>query len=348
LNFVRKVALTLAEMLAVAVPLVAGMLTAPLRQAGAATPSAIFDVVSIKPCAEPSTRPPSRPGGGRGAGPSAAQTSPGYVYWSCVTLAQLVDQAYGDQNHPLLNTVRQPRKDSFQPKRVRGGPSWVEGAKFTIEAKVSVDVTDPALEGRASRNLAMLPAAMSQALRAMLEDRFQLRVRRATEQQAMYALKVGKNGLNKERMTAPKPGDCLTLDEYFAADPASRGNSICGRIFSRRDGGLDYSSFTLQGFATDLSRMMDLFVLDQTGIDSKFNFALEPVSGDNLQGDDRIIRALEGLGLRVEPTKGPAEYLVIESVQKPRPDAPASAEATAGKPVNDALVPSRARGAGGR
>ena len=348
LNFARKVALTTAAVLAVAVPLVAGMLTAPLRQAPPAsaaqeakTDKATFDLVSIKPCAGASERAAPRPGSGvRGAGASAAQTSPGYVYWDCVTLTQLVDQAYGGQNHPLLNTVRQARRDSFQPKRIRGGPSWVDTDRFTIEGKVSVEVTNPALEGRASRNLSALPAAMSQAVRAMLEDRFQLKVRRATEQQDMYALTVAKGGLNKEKMRTPVPGDCVTIEEYMAADPASRrtlATKICGRIFSRI-GGQDYSSFTLQGLATDLSRMMDLFVLDRTGIDGTFNFTLELPPGDTLQGDDRIIVALEKLGLKIERTKGPAEYLVIESVQKPRPDAQ----------VDAAPVPSRARGAGGR
>jgi uncharacterized protein (TIGR03435 family) len=86
--------------------------------------------------------------------------------------------------------------------------------------------------------------------------------------------------------------------------------------------------------------MMDFFVLDQTGVDGTFNFSLEPEPGsaDNVEGDGRMIRAVERLGLKIERTKGPAEYLVIESVQKPRPD----------PPLNDAPVPSRARGAGGR
>jgi hypothetical protein len=40
--------------------------------------------------------------------------------------------------------------------------------------------------------------------------------------------------------------------------------------------------------------------------------------------DGTTIGALEALGLKITPTKGPAEYLQIESVQKPRPDGPVS------------------------
>ena len=37
-----------------------------------------------------------------------------------------------------------------------------------------------------------------------------------------------------------------------------------------------------------------------------------------------IFKALETLGFKLEPTKGPAEYLVIQSAQRPRSDLPAA------------------------
>src|SRR5439155_16887834 len=53
-----------------------------------------------------------------------------------------------------------------------------------------------------------------------------------------------------------------------------------------------------------------------------------PTSGPN------IFKALENLGLKLEPTKWPMPYLVIDRAEKPRPNVPvpASADATAGKP----------------
>ena len=72
------------------------VLQAPPATAQALQPR--FDVVSIKPC-------PGLPprGVGRGAPPWAAQISPGYVHWECVTLSQLVDEAYAGSQSPLLN-----------------------------------------------------------------------------------------------------------------------------------------------------------------------------------------------------------------------------------------------------
>jgi uncharacterized protein (TIGR03435 family) len=360
LNLARKTALTLAAILAIALPLVAGMLTAPFRasalglaQGIAATtrqsPPAKFDVVSIKPCSGPTrsgSAVPSAPGTRSGVAPWSAQTSPGYVYWDCVTLAQLVDQAYADSDHPLHNSTDRPPQDPItrvllQPKRVRGGPSWVETDKFTIEAKASVDVTDAGLSGRPSRNLATLPGVMSQALRAMLEDRFQLKVRREREQQDLYALKVAKGGFNKQKITKPTPGDCITIEEYSAL--AQQGQApfmpkICGRYLSTLDRGLIFSSFTLQRLAEVLSTSMKRYVIDQTEVEGSFNFVLQLDLSDNERGDGWWIRAVEELGLKIEPTKGPAEYLLIESVQRPKPNTP---DASALQPPPHAQGPAR-------
>jgi uncharacterized protein (TIGR03435 family) len=355
LNFARKAALTLAAILAIALPLVAGMLTAPFRAPapGPATatteqsPPAKFDLVSIRACSGPTqsgSAVPSTPGLRSGATPSAAQTSPGYVYWDCVTLAKLVDQAYADSDHPLLNSTVHPQPDpitrvSRQPKRVRGGPSWVETDMFTIEAKASVDVTDAGLVGRPNRNLTTLPGAMSQALRAMLEDRFQLKVRRVQEQQDLYALKIAKGGLNKQKVTKPTAGDCITIEEYSAL--AQQGQApympkICGRLLSAHEG-LIFSSVTMHWLAEVLSSSLDRFVVDQTGVDGLFNFALL-YPEDGPRGDEFFIRALEQLGLKLEATKGPAEYLLIESVQRPKPNSP---DADALQPPPHAQGPGR-------
>jgi uncharacterized protein (TIGR03435 family) len=298
--------------------------------AGQTSSSAKFDVISIKPC-DPKApfvrRGDPAPRGFRGSGaPYQAYVSPGYAYWDCVTLAQLVDQAYVDAGHPLLNIVAQPRQNATidQPKRVRGGPAWVEVDKFAIEVRAPLDVTTPGLAGSSSKYLPTLPEGMSLALRAALEDRFKLKVHRATEQQDMYALAVAKGGLNPKTMTAPVPGDCATIAEYSAA--AAKGNvlpMICGRAYSSMEKGMEYSSFTLQQLALDMSTQLDHFVIDRTGITTPFNFTIK---GDPAPGVDRYTNALAALGLRLEAIKGPAEYLAIDSVEKPRPNSPFPAD----------------------
>jgi uncharacterized protein (TIGR03435 family) len=273
------------------------------------------------------TPPAARPGGGRGGAAAwAAQVSPGYVYFDCIALTDLIDLAHSGEDQPLLNTIfqRPPEsslsRPSFQPRRVRGGPSWVASDKFTVEATGSVALTAAALAGRESRVLGSLPAAVGQALRAALEDRFQLKVRRATEQQDMFALRVARGGLKPAQIKPTGAGDCLTPDEYFAADPATRGNKICGRYFVT-SASQEFYGFEMAAFARTLSERMDRYVLDETGLKGPFNFVLQFPPAAGAEGD-RTLAALEGLGLTMAQTKGPAEYLVIESIQRLRPNEP--------------------------
>ena len=339
LSSVRKAVLTAMAVFVVALPMWAGLLSAPLGALGAA-PGQRFDVVSIKPCPDIRTAAPrtAPSGGGRGAvAPWAAQTSPGYVYWHCVTLAQLVDQAYADADHPLINTIARPQQDSVQPKRVRGGPAWVDRDMFTIEARAPVDLTNPALKGRPAQNLLRLPAAMSAALRATLEDRFQVQVRRETEQRNMLALRIAKTGLEAERIKATQPGDCVTVEKYFEADPAAqRRLGICGR-YRVSATAWEVSGMTLKQIAGEVSDVMDRVLVDETGVDTPFSFVLDlGRASTDAAVETRFIRAFGALGLAIAETRGAAEYLVIDRAQKPRPDGPS----------DSADPPARAKGPG--
>jgi uncharacterized protein (TIGR03435 family) len=327
LNIARRIVLITAAALAVLLPLAAGALVAPLRatassagQNPALTAGAGFEVVSIKPC-DPNS-PPTIGGtpGRRGYPAWVPQTSPGHVVWTCATLAQLIDQAYVDREHPLLNVAASTRTDSLQGKRVRGGPSWVDTEKFAIEAKIPADASQGA-GGNSPQVLTTLPPSIGQSLRAMLEDRFQLKVHRATEQQDMYALTIAKAGLNKERMQETKPGDCVTSAEYFAADPATQRNlRICGRYEVTTTSWI-FSGNSLRQLSQALSSMMDLYVQDKSGVDGTFNFVVDfSAVSDALLGDDRFIDAVSRLGLKLDRTKGPAEYVQIDSAQKPKPN----------------------------
>jgi uncharacterized protein (TIGR03435 family) len=321
-----------------------------------------FDVVSIKPCGGVAERPM---GSGRGVPPGSPQISPGYLHWECVSLAELIDQAYAGSGlsrtmvppeRQLSNVLDRPRPDS--PRRVRGGPSWVDSDKYAIEVKISGDTTNLTEVERfiALRNAIFPP------LRAMLEDRFQLKLRKATEEQPMYAMTVAKGGL---KITQTAPQKCWqrppnTPLAQATPPPGFEGTLSCsfntaGRM-NRGNQVVDIKNGNLTDFARWLSGKMDRYVLDKTGVEGRFTFSLEYASDDSTPADrqdaegehERMVRfyaakglpqpaqrapveadgptifkALEALGLKLEPTKGPAEYLRIESVQKPRPDQPA-------------------------
>jgi uncharacterized protein (TIGR03435 family) len=153
-----------------------------------------FEAVAIRPGED--SGPPNGRGGGGGGMRNAI--TPGYASWGCVSLAELIDQAYGGGPFPknsLLNTVRlAPGGNPDAAKRIRGGPSWVEKDKFAIEIRLSGDTRiSRAAQTRSG------PDGHGARAQAMLEDRFQLKLRKATEEVPMYALTVASGGLKITR-----------------------------------------------------------------------------------------------------------------------------------------------------
>jgi len=333
------------------------------QSTSAAAPMHItFEAVAIRPCED------SAPTGGRGGGGPRYSISPGYVSWGCVTLEELIENAWGGGSFPnndLANTIRVPpgqRPDA--PKRVRGGPSWIDSDKFAIEIRISGDTTDAT--GSVRHN--QVANAMIPQLRAMLADRFQLKLRKAAEEQPMYALTIAKSGFHLD-VSAPdkcwKPEDYprppgLSRMDVPPPPPGWEGIPPCGyNAHARRRTGnesIDFEHITLAQFAKYLSGEMDRYVLDQTNTPGRFSFTLEYAPDDSTPGVSQsremfaragaellrrtptpdvkgdgptIFKALESIGLHLEKTKGPAEYLLIESAQRPKP---AFAKATAGKP----------------
>lgn len=261
-----------------------------------------FDVVaSIRPCAilPPSTFKP--------------HLSPGHAQWECESLAEFVFDAYAGREQPLLNTVILPLPGL--PASVRGGPSWAYTDAFAIEAKGEI----------------IAAATLMPMLRALLEDRFHLQVRRVTEQSDVYVMTVAKGGLNQKLLLTPTPGDCQTSEERIAAmaanpRPAPRAlPPVCGSKGLHVDQNTKeqvWTSVTLQDLAEGLPGLnVAHYVIDQTGIDSKFNFTFK------LSRDEPgfppvdpawIFRELDKMGLKLTRAKAPAEHLQIDHAEKPR------------------------------
>ncbi len=297
-----------------------------------------FDVASVKPCGQDSP-----PGPGR-IGPGA--TSPGYLNLYCFTLRQLLNIASGNSDNALNALFRNRGDGGFTS--VRGGPSWVGTERFTVEARAA------GVTGR--KNLTGPP------LLALLVDRFQLTFHRATEDRDVYALTVAAGGLKLKPVTQ---GRCFELDRDNMPAPGTlAGRELCGmltslapfRVTAAKLGkpplamGLALSDF--------LSSIMDRVVVDKTGLDGFYDLAFdytpneatpgaierlqrgreggEPQAALSIKGPT-IFKALQDLGLILAPAKVPVEYLVIDRVERLRPDSPAEESlAVAG--------PSRSRG----
>lgn len=350
LTMVRQTALAIVALVMLSTPLLAGMIGGAQQVS-----QSRFEAVSVKPCETdtPAPQPPARPGFRSGGSPYSAMVSPGHVYWHCASLAQLIPQAYASTDEPLQNTVTTLRiEDNFQPNYVTGGPSWVTSERFTIEAVTAHEVTSVVLGESPGRALVALPPSLSQALRQVLEDRFRLRVDRATEQRDMYAMTVAPGGLKGDKITTPVPGDCQTIEQYAAAqavDPERRtaeriaaareGRSmcsqICGRSCTGREGDvyvMEHTSVTLDFLASHLSRNLQAAVVNRTNTSGLFNIKMGAGNSQTRDWEGFYSRELAVLGLQLSRIKGPAQHLVIKSVERLRPNQPIDQAAIGTRP----------------
>ena len=294
----------------------------------APAPEVKFDVASIRPC-----DPHDNVAGGRGrkgdAGGGSSSVSPGRLAFQCMTLWEIIDSAYVlNSDRPLLNAAGLP----FIPEHVRGGPAWIRSERFSIEAETDNPAASHADPRFDRPGVKLMRGPM---LRALLEDRFQLKMHRETEDVPMYSLSVAKGGLKLKPMQA---GDCV-VNQPGHGQPKS-DKPLCNWM----GWGVHGPNRTLEGGGIPLSGLaellgdwiMDRHVIDRTGIATVFNIHLEyapdestplrnpgpgmdPVDpNSDIPPGAGIFTALEKqLGLKLEPVKGPREYYMIDRVERP-------------------------------
>ena len=292
LNLARKAALALAAILAIVLPLIVGMLTAPARASLRQEP--VFEVVSVRGC-DPNAVSPGGRGGWAGA------VSPGRLRLDCQNLEALIRLAYfvnanGRFNPPGTYPSIEWSKESERLKFER----------FTIEAKA--DGTPPA---------AVMRGPM---LQAVLEDRFKLKVHYETREVPVYELVVAKGG---SKLTPFKPGACVPLDwNSYPPPPLEPGQRRCENSTLRDDSGkywvLTVEAATLDDMAAGLIKGPDPDrpIVNKTGLTGLFAFRLV------YENQDDFIAGLKNqLGLELRAAKGPQRVLVIDHVERPTPNA---------------------------
>ncbi len=193
---------------------------------------------------------------------------------------------------------------------VKGGPDWVRdawGSGFQIEAKAE-DAANATKD------------QLRQMLQALAEDKFKLRILRETRDVDGYAIVVGKGGPKLQETSG---------EEGLTRVPKRTAEKIEVSVTGKASMKTFVESFT---FAFPLP---DRRFMDKTGltglyaINLAYGFALPPPGEGGQRGGSGggdpgapAIAALaaalqEQLGLRLEPAKIPADFIVIEHAEKP-------------------------------
>ncbi len=184
---------------------------------------------------------------------------------------------------------------NVQPERITGFPSWMTSERYDIEAKIDHPV---------SRD------EMLRMLQALLADRFKLSLQQEVNELPVYALVVAKGGPNlRDAQGGP-----------FGGGKGPKGEAL-------------FRNFTMPVFALTIARMVtDRPIIDKTGLNGVYDFELlftpdsnpntprrEAENSSNFPADGPSIFAAlqEQLGLKLEPEKGPIEFLHIVGVERP-------------------------------
>jgi uncharacterized protein (TIGR03435 family) len=221
------------------------------------------------------------------------------------------------QNMPLQMIVAQAYNVPFQSSRLTGGPDWIRGERFDIEATAEPGAI-PTGASPDERD-----KAMHTMLRALLAERFQLKIRREIKDQAVYAVVVGKGG-PKLKPAAIEEKDCET-------DAAK--DTDCHNFHGGRGRGLHAKAANVADLALFVSNWTDRPVIDRTGLAGIYQFETRgwadiapgpaPAAGTVAEdGQDAaslptIFTIFTGLGLKLDAQHAPVEMLVIERVERP-------------------------------
>jgi uncharacterized protein (TIGR03435 family) len=191
-------------------------------------------------------------------------------------------------NRTLSEMVREAyRLKPYQ--RVSGGPAWKDTDRFNVEAKAA---------GEATREELM------EMLRTLLEQRFQLKVRRESHEGDVYQLVVARNGPKLKPSTA----ESAFLRLYRHTPPELPGVKYT----------IDSQKVAIARLADHLSGLTGRPVVDRTALAGEFDFKIDyAVEGQAEEGPSIFTALQEQVGLRLQAAKGPVESLTIERAERP-------------------------------
>ncbi len=248
-----------------------------------------FEVVSIKPASD---------------GSIGFQWTPGRFAGPAIPMAGLLNMAWG------------------MPLKIEGGPPWLLTSRWNITATwdaarvVTVDERAP-------------------MLRAMLEDYFKIVLRREARETPVYALVMARDDgrLWPSLRPAEVPCDAPGRPRFSPGLPPSGQRPACGLIVSVPDAAIIGGNAPLERLTRALGSLLQRDVVDRTGLTGEFDVVLTfardsvarpltvpgaPPAEPDPGGPPSIFTAVqEQLGLKLESTRAPMDYYIVERAELP-------------------------------
>jgi bla regulator protein blaR1 len=224
------------------------------------------------------------------------------------TLQILVQYAYG-----------------VEPFQVVGIPNSLAAKRYQIDAKA---------DAAANRDQMFL------MLQSLLEDRFQLKTHRDTNELPVFALVANRGGLKLpppkegvcEDSVVDAPGEWVGAGRMAAPGEVEPSKGRCGSAVVAFEAGgarIKGGKVAMPELVRTLSKMLGRSVIDQTGFKGFFDLQLDFAPDDTTpslpppppnSGSDgvSIVQALQQqLGLRLQSTRGPVQVIVVDQAAPP-------------------------------
>lgn len=188
--------------------------------------------------------------------------------------------------------------ESLDPRYLSGGPRWMESERYDIIALTGDD-------GRPEQG--SLPTAnVRLMLRGLLEDRFKLRVRIVPKKTEVFVL---------SRTDSAARGPGLKQSSGQCREPSfSWDLPECARTAGGR---FDAANVSMPELTAVLSHLMRLPVVDETGIDGRYDVSLGLGRRDEASMSAGLQR---DLGLELRRAKKAIERVEIENAERPVED----------------------------
>ena len=184
------------------------------------------------------------------------------------------------------------------------GPDWINSARYVIQAKPPDSIRD-AMQTMTTAERSKENELMMQSL---LADRFQLKAHFETREMPVYQLVLAKGGSKLKEDPDP-------TKRRFATNASSfRGSATIHDLIDNLECAADIGGRE---------------VIDKTGLTGVYDFSLKwtplqtataPSGGTAPSVDEgaSLFTAIEEqLGLKLVPTKGPGQVLVIDHIERP-------------------------------
>lgn len=229
------------------------------------------------------------------------------IRWTYLSLKDYLEIAYGMRSYQISEA------------------GWIARERFDITATVPSDA---------------IPAEVPSMLQQMLQERFQLRLHRENRELAVFCLALGKGGSKLEESAPTASAETQGTDVAVNSHPGDvTVNYGDGASFKFAGNRLEARRLRMAAIADALSKFTDRPVIDMTSLTGRYDFVLQLSPGDframrirsamasgatvtqqaireaEASSGDSLFKAIQKLGLELEPRQGRVDMLVIDHVE---------------------------------